>query len=191
MNDQVVTQADQVEDYYKQMLDESIYLQRLVNDLLELSRLRNLDFNIDKESLNFSDVIDDTLRSVEYMAKNKNIIINSELDNRVFMMEGDYGRIRQMLLIILDNAIKFSPSGEKIDIDFKNGVLTIRDNGIGIPKEDLPYIFDRFTRIKTEENKKGTGLGLAIAKEIAQRHNIEISIDSEENIGTIVRLEIK
>ena len=71
MNDQVVTQADQVEDYYKQMLDESIYLQRLVNDLLELSRLRNLDFNIDKESLNFSDVIDDTLRSVEYMAKIK------------------------------------------------------------------------------------------------------------------------
>ena len=106
------------------------------------------------------------------------------------MMEGDYGRLRQMLLIILDNAIKFSPSGEKIDIDFKNGVLTIRDNGIGIPKEDLPYIFDRFTRIKTEENKKGTGLGLAIAKEIAQRHNMKITIDSEENKGTTVRLVV-
>lgn len=190
LNDQVVTQADQVEDYYRQMLEESIYLQRLVNDLLELSRLRNLDFNIVKEDLNFSDVIKDTLRSVEYMARKKNITINSRLDKKVFMIEGDYGRLRQMLLIILDNAIKFSSTGEKVEVDLKNGLLTIRDRGIGISKADLPYIFDRFTRIKTEKNKKGTGLGLAIAKEIAQRHNMKITIDSEENKGTTVRLVV-
>jgi signal transduction histidine kinase len=188
ISEQVITNPEQVKAYHQQILSESIYLQRLVNDLLELSRLQNLDFKIEKQKLNLCDVINDTIRSAEYMAQSKNIEIRKDIDLQIFMVEGDYGRLRQMLLNIIDNAIKFSHSWDSIYVTFKDGVISIRDNGIGISKEDIPYIFDRFNRVKSQENNKGTGLGLAIAKQIADRHNIDISINSKENEGTIIRL---
>lgn len=186
--DQVITNPEQVKTYHQQMLSESIYLQILVNDLLELSRLQNLDFKIEKQQLNLYDVISDTIRSAEYMAQSKNIEIRRDIDSQIFMVEGDYGRLRQMLLIIIDNAIKFSNVGDSVTVTFEDGVISISDNGIGISKEDIPYVFDRFKRVKSQENKKGTGLGLAIAKQIADRHNINISIISKENEGTIIKL---
>ena len=102
---------------------------------------------------------------------------------------GDYGRLCQMFLIILDNAIKFSPQGSVVTVSLKDKTVSIRDNGIGIAQEDLPYIFDRFYQVKSEENKNGTGLGLAISKQIADRHNIHVSITSKINHGTEFRFQ--
>jgi signal transduction histidine kinase len=89
-----------------------------------------------------------------------------------------------MFLIILDNAIKFSPQGGNVTVSLKDKTVSICDNGIGIVPEDLPYIFDRFYQVNLEENKNGTGLGLAIAKQIADRHNIHVSVISKINQGT-------
>lgn len=182
--EEIVTDPDQIKIYHHQMLLESLYLQRLVNDLLDLSRLQNTDFKIEMQQINLCDVINDVIRSASQIAKLKGVNIKQNQDTHIFEVLGDYGRLRQMLLIILDNAIKFSPKGGVVTLTLKNRSVSIKDNGIGISKEDLPYIFDRFYKVKSEANKNGTGLGLAIAKQIADRHNINVTLNSKQNEET-------
>lgn len=172
--DKIITDPKQIDEYHLQMLNEAKFLQRLVGDLLDLSRLQNPDFAIEKQELNLNDVISDVVRSARQIAKNKNININIDLKNPNLKISGDYGRLRQMFLIILDNAIKFSFENNKVDVLAKNDTIIIRDYGIGINEKDLPHIFDRFYKTHGEHNKVGTGLVLAIAKQIAERHNIEL-----------------
>lgn len=182
--DEVVNDSEQVKAYHHQMLNESKFLQRLVNDLLDLSRLQNTDFKIEMQELNLCDVINDVVRSAVNIGKQKNVEIKYELDTEVCTTFGDYGRIRQMLMIIVDNAIKFSKDHSVVKVCLKDKKVFIKDSGIGIANEDLPYIFDRFYKVKSETNKEGTGLGLAIAKQIADRHNIVLTVSSIENEGT-------
>ena len=184
LSDGVITESGQVKEYHKQMLNESKNLERLVNDLLELSRLQNTDFKIEMQELNICDVLKDSLRSASNLAKQKNINIQYSSDKDMFLIKGDYGRLRQMFLIVIDNAIKFSYENKSIYIALKNNQIIIKDEGIGISKEDLPNIFDRYYSVKSDENKTGTGLGLTIAKQIALRHKIELFAESQLNSGT-------
>lgn len=189
--DGVVKDPAQVKEYNKQMLTESKGLERLVNDLLELSRLQNSDFKIEMHDINLCDVIRDAVRSATNMARKKNIIIDYTEDRDIFMIKGDYGRLRQMFMIVIDNAIKFSKENSIIYLSMKNNTVEVRDTGIGISREDMPFIFNRYYRIKTEENKTGTGLGLTIAQQIASRHNIEMCAESEPGTGTSFKFEFK
>lgn len=182
--DGVVSSPKQVTDYHQQMLKDSVFLERLVNDLLDLSRLQNHDFKIEMQKLNWCDVLSDAVRSIRQAAQRKGIEVKLQMDTSVYPSEGDYGRLRQMLLIVLDNAVKFSPEGQTIEVFKQGGTITIRDHGPGIAEKDLPYVFDRFYKVKTEQNKNGTGLGLAIAKQIADRHHIQLTVNSEIGKGT-------
>lgn len=184
LSDNIIKDTLQVREYYKQMLNESKSLERLVNDLLELSRLQNADFRIEMEELNLCDIIKDSFRSAKSIAKVKNINIELSTDKDVFMYLGDYGRLRQMFLIVIDNAIKFSQENKKVKIIFKSNQLIIEDEGIGISKEDIPNIFDRYYSVKSSENNTGTGLGLTIAKQIALRHNIKLYVESQADVGS-------
>ena len=182
--DEVVTEPDQVKEYHKQMLNESKSLERLVNDLLELSRLQNTDFKIEMQELNICDVLKDSVRSASNLARKKNINIEYSFDRDVFLTKGDYGRLRQMFLTVIDNSVKFSYENSSINIIMNNNRIIIKDKGIGISDEDLPKIFDRYFSVKSDENKTGTGLGLTIARQIALRHNIELFAESQLNEGT-------
>lgn len=184
LSDGVVTEPDKVEEYHKQMLKESKSLERLVNDLLELSRLQNTDFKIEMQELNICDVLKDSIRSASNLAREKNINIKYSSDKDILLIKGDYGRLRQMFLTVIDNAVKFSYENKNIYITLKGEQIIIKDEGIGISEEDLPNIFERYYRIKSDENKTGTGLGLTIAKQIALRHNIELFAESKLNEGT-------
>ncbi len=188
--DGVVKDDQMVKDYHLQMLSESKGLERLVRDLLELSRLQNPDFAIEMAPLNLCDVVKDVQKSCCHLAKDKNVQILSNLPEQPFAVFGDYGRIRQLVMIIADNAIKFSPENGTVKISVKEEtdeyILSVEDNGKGISEQDLPYVFERFYKTKSPENKNGTGLGLAIAKEIALRHGAKLfAQSSEENKITI------
>lgn len=186
LSDKVVTEKDEVEQYYKQMLNESLFLQRLINDLLDLSRLQNTDFPIEKETINMCDVVQDAARASKHIGQKKNVRIEMRLDKNIYIMEGDYGRLRQMLMIFLDNSIKFSPEGGQVELALRGDRLTVTDHGCGVKQEDLPYVFDRFYKTRGETNKNGSGLGLAIAREIALRHNIKVSMESVPGEETTV-----
>jgi len=103
------------------------------------------------------------------------------------MIIGDYDRLRQMFMVIFDNAIKFSPVGSTIHVTIRKGdmlAVSIRDEGIGISDEELPNIFDKFYKSKLRQNAKGTGLGLAIAKYICLKHDGKIEVRSKVGEGT-------
>ncbi|MGE4484131.1 MAG: ATP-binding protein [Oscillospiraceae bacterium] len=187
--DGVVTEPEQVKSYHSQMLLESLSLQRLVNDLLDLSRLQNADFKIEMQDLNLCEILSDAARSAGHLAMAKNIEIRQAYDTQSFKVTGDYGRLRQMFLIVLDNAVKFSPEGGVVKISLKSGIVTVSDRGVGISEEDLPHIFDRFYKERSEENKSGSGLGLAIARQIAERHGVRISVRSRLNEGAEFNFE--
>ncbi len=189
--DGIIKEPEQLKDYHKQMLNESKSLERLVNDLLELSRLQNADFKIEFQEINLCDVLKDATRSALNIASQKNIEIAFYKDRDGFLINGDYGRLRQMFLIVIDNAVKFSNENSKIYISLNNNIVTIKDEGIGISEEDLPFIFDRYYRVKSVENKTGTGLGLTIANEIALKHNIIITTVSKQKAGTSLVFDFK
>ncbi len=188
--DGVVTEQQKVDEYYERILRECKSMERLVADLLTLSKMQNPNFKVEKEPVNLVHIFDELIRSAATISQEKNISIVMNRDKDVYMMMGDYDRLRQMFLVIFDNAIKFSNENSKIYVTLRSGekdapmTVSIRDEGVGISKEELPFIFDKFYKSKLRMNAKGTGLGLAIAKYIAIKHDGEIKVESELGKGT-------
>lgn len=185
--DGVVQAPAQMDEYHRQMLGETLSLQRLVNDLMEWSRLQNTDFPIERNPVLLNDILADALRSAQLMAEKKGVLLTSTVADQPIGLQGDYGRLKQMFLIVLDNAVKFTPAGGRVDVALSPGCVSITDTGIGIPTDELPFIFDRFRKARTEENRLGSGLGLGIAKQIALRHGMRIEADSTPGQGSTFR----
>lgn len=186
--DGVVVNEIKQKEYFNQMLNESIHLQRLVNDLLELTRLQNNSFKIEKDRVDVVQIVMDVVRGMRLISKEKevDILLNSDVPS--YFYQGDYSRLRQMLMIVIDNSIKFSDFKGKIVIDVvanREGlIISVEDYGIGMSQAEIENIFNYFYRASSDANGNGTGLGLAIAKEIALRHGIDIKIESEKNRKT-------
>lgn len=181
--DEVVTDPLQIQEYHRQMLKESIFLQRLIGDLLDLSKLQNLDFAMETSDVFIEDVLDDAVRSISVIAQQRQVSIKVNCLQPDLCVIGDYGRLRQLLLILLSNAVKFSPSHQTVVVSLENNKLSVCDCGSGIAKEELDFLFDRFYKSRDEQNKDGSGLGLTIAKEIVQRHNFKIFVENRNPSG--------
>lgn len=171
----------------EQMLSETISLQRLINDMLELSRLENKDFPISRELLDLRTVLEDASRSVRMLAREKRIQVNLAIPEEELPFEGDYGRLKQMFLAVFDNSVKYSEPDKTIQVQITvksdDYYIVIEDEGCGIARDKIPNIFDKFYRL-SKESVPGTGLGMVIIKSIADRHQIDIRIQSEEGKGT-------
>lgn len=188
LRDGVVSEPQMVEDYHSQMLSESIYLERLVSDLLDLARLQNTDFTMDMREVDLKEIAGDAVRSIRRVSADKNVELRLSEEGERFAVFGDYGRLRQLLLILLDNAVKFSPEGGSVELALAEGPqeikLAVRDRGPGISPEEIDHIFERFYKQRSEENKSGTGLGLAIAKQIAERHGASLRAKNRPEGGS-------
>lgn len=185
--DGVVTEPEKVQHYFERMLGECQGMERLVGDLLLLSKMQNPDFLVEKEPVNLVQVFDDLKKSAHMIAVEKDITVDLKSELPVIMMLGDYDRLRQMFLVILDNAVKFSPEHSTVYIRLsceEQIEVSIRDEGIGISEEEQEFIFEKFYKSKLRQNAKGSGLGLAIAKQIAVKHGGTIEIKSEVGKGT-------
>ena len=136
--------------------------------------------------MNLVDVIHDAVRSGRQLGADKKLQITGSADKDIYMLNGDYGRLRQMLMIFLHNSIKFSPEGSEIKLELAGNRLKLIDHGCGIKEEDIPHAFDRFYKARNEHNKSGSGLGLAIAKQIAQRHDMQLELQSKLGEGTTI-----
>lgn len=185
--DGIVTDPDKISSNYERMLKECKGMERLVGDLLLVSKLQNPDFVIEKEPINLIQIFDDIVRNATAICLKKDITLNISKDSESVMMLGDYDRLRQMFMVIFDNAVKFSNENSTIYIKITcmdTIRISIKDEGVGISKEELPYIFEKFYKSKLKQNANGTGLGLAIAKQIALKHNGQIEVISELGHGT-------
>ena len=180
-------------DFIKVSLDETNRMMRMVTDLLHLSRIDNETSHLDVELINFTAFITFILNRFDKMRsqddEKKYELVRDYPINSV-SIEIDTDKMTQVIDNILNNAIKYSPDGGKITVSMKTTddqmILSISDQGLGIPKQDLPKIFDRFYRVDKARSRAqgGTGLGLAIAKEIIKQHKGFIWAKSEYGKGS-------
>ena len=180
-------------DFIKVSLDETNRMMRMVTDLLHLSRIDNATSHLDVELINFTAFITFILNRFDKMRaqdQEKKYELVRDYPITSVWIEIDTDKMTQVIDNILNNAIKYSPDGGKITVSMKTTddqmILSISDQGLGIPKEDLPKIFDRFYRVDKARSRAqgGTGLGLAIAKEIIKQHNGFIWAKSEYGKGS-------
>ena len=106
-------------------------------------------------------------------------------------VEGRPDRLERAVANLLDNAAKFSPEGATVDVAVRDGQLSVRDRGRGIPEADLPHVFDRFYRSLDARSVPGSGLGLAIVRQVAEAHGGKVTVEAAEGGGTIFRLTLK
>lgn len=185
--DGVVSDEDRRQQYYARMLSECQSMERLVGDLLLLSKMQNPDFLVEKEPVTLQQIFHDLRRSADVIAAEKNIEIVVNQPEEPCVMMADYIRLRQMFVVIVDNAIKFSKENSSIYITMEakeNIRVSIRDEGVGISEEELPNIFEKFYKSKLRQNAKGSGLGLAIARQICLKHDGTIQVESAIGEGT-------
>lgn len=180
-------------DFIRVSLDETNRMMRMVTDLLHLSRIDNATSHLDVELINFTVFITFILNRFDKMRaqdQEKKYELVRDYPITSVWIEIDTDKMTQVIDNILNNAIKYSPDGGKITVSMKTTddqmILSISDQGLGIPKEDLPKIFDRFYRVDKARSRAqgGTGLGLAIAKEIIKQHNGFIWAKSEYGKGS-------
>lgn len=166
-------------DFIKVSLDETNRMMRMVTDLLHLSRIDNATTHLDVELINFTAFITFILNRFDKMRgpdEEKKYELVRDYPITSVWIEIDTDKMTQVIDNILNNAIKYSPDGGKITVTMKTTddqmILSISDQGLGIPKQDLPRIFDRFYRVDRARSRAqgGTGLGLSIAKEIIKQH---------------------
>ncbi len=183
--DSIVTDEEDVKRYYEIIYQESLRLSRLVDDIMELSRLQTNDAAIEKTSVNLNYIIEMVYERFRILDENINLIYNPVLIPKVYT---NYDRIEQVLVILLDNAYKFTPKGGQVEIiaevRTEDVLVMVKDTGAGIEEEDLPFIFDRFYKSDKSRSKRGTGLGLSIAKEILNIMGEKINVKSEHGEGS-------
>ncbi|TYS54418.1 HAMP domain-containing protein [Sutcliffiella horikoshii] len=184
-----------IEKFAKTVKKETDRMDRLVHDLLDLAQLEGDSYPMNKEPVILAELVKEVLDRFRLKLDDKNLIAEVQLDEGV-VVNGDYGRLDQVIDNLLSNAIKFSANNRTIRISVVEvktmGILKLEDEGIGIPEEDVPYIFERFYRVEKARTRKsgGTGLGLSIVQQIINKHEGRIHIDSKREKGTVVTVEI-
>ena len=166
-------------------------LSKIVEDLLTLSKIESKEFQLKGEKVYLSELIDDVLDFVKEEAEKKKICIDAVPVTSSLIIEGDRNILEQVLFNLLDNAIKYGREGGKVTVsalqkDQREIEISVRDNGIGIPKEDLPRIFERFYRVDKGRSQElgGTGLGLSIVKHLVQTHGGKVWAESQLGEGS-------
>ncbi|MCJ0538046.1 cell wall metabolism sensor histidine kinase WalK [Enterococcus cecorum] len=178
--------------FLKITLDETDRMIRMINDLLDLSRMDNGNLKLNIEMVNFNELVNFVLDRFDVIIANseKKYRIVREFTQRPLFVEVDTDRMIQVIDNIMNNAIKYSPDGGKITVRLmethNNVILSITDQGLGIPKKDISRIFERFYRVDKARARKqgGTGLGLAISKEVVKALGGTIWATSIENYGS-------
>jgi signal transduction histidine kinase len=168
-------------------------MKNLIENLLFLARGDKDVQKVEKKDFNINELIDEIIRETKLIDDNHEIICKR---NEGISIYADYSLIKEAIRIFVDNSLKYTPEGGSIELQCysqnNNAVITVEDTGRGIPREDLPHVFERFYRADKSRTKQtgGTGLGMAIAKWIVLRHGGTIKVQSEINIGTKIEFTI-
>ncbi len=181
------TLTQEQRDSLQTVLTECIRMQKIIHQLLTITRGQENQYPVCMEALRLYDVIESIAEAIQEPLKEKNMRLSFDLPADL-TLQADQSLITQLLLNLTENAVKYGKTGGTILLtatqDTQNTIISVKDDGIGISPESLPYIFDRFYRADDSRNRSGTGLGLAIAQWIVSAHHGTISVKSEVGIGT-------
>jgi two-component system phosphate regulon sensor histidine kinase PhoR len=190
-----VTDKETEKQFLQIILDESVRLNRLIQDLLYLSKIEKNSLPLNIEKIELRQFINDIVATLQTSIHDKNIVITLPDPREETVIEGDQDRLKQVILNLVSNAVNYSYENSSIKIDVEDNnddtvKIYISDHGIGIPSESLDRIFERFYRVDKARSRHsgGTGLGLAIVKHLVETHQGEIKVDSIEHEGTTFTL---
>ena len=178
--------AKPAEDYretLERIVQQVASMGRLVDDLLFLARSEADQIRFDMQIFSLKELVADAVREGVVLGRQRNVAVNSAVPEAPLLVSGDPQRLKQALVIVIENAVKYSDNGGSVGVALSRldgcAETTVTDNGPGIPPEDLPYVFDRFYRGRSSGARiAGAGLGLAIAKWIVEKHGGTISLES-------------
>ena len=189
LSDGTVTDPEDAKKYRKLINDETLRLQRLINDLLDISRLQRGEGE-EMEPIPLGKIVENVVSMLQVRAQKRDIRLEQYVDDSL-LVYGNGDRLFQLVMILGDNAMKYSPDSSVIVFELmqnkdKGVVLTVADQGYGIPEEDLPYIWERFYKADKSHSRHiaGSGLGLAIGKEIIRMHKAKAQVLSKVGKGT-------
>lgn len=189
--DDIAQTAEEKKELAQIIYDESLRMGRLVNELLDLARIESGNYELQYCNANVNDMINKVMRKFTSIAKELDIELINEVSDEINEISIDADRIEQVLTNLIDNAIRHTPKGGEINIRAKlksndKLLLEIQDTGVGIPEEDLPFVFERFYKVDKARTRghSGTGLGLSIVKNIIQAHVGNILVTSKSGQGT-------
>ncbi|MGX9135861.1 sensor histidine kinase [Rummeliibacillus sp. JY-2-4R] len=187
--------ASQRQETLALIVREANRLEKLTNDLLQLSRDANQKDAITLYPLPLAETIREVVQISKQQAQQKAIIMHTDIDEDI-IINADEEKLKQILINLIENALRYSKEQTEITIraikEEDTAVITIQDHGIGIPKEDLPYITERFYRVNKARSRSdgGSGLGLSIVDQLIKEHKGTWHIASELGIGTLVTIQI-
>jgi len=184
-----VIPAEKQNAYLSIVRDEVRRMEKLVNDIMDLARFQTGETKLNITVFDINEKIRRCVVSLQQLIVGKNLNVMADFETEKLYVRADPDAIQRVILNLLHNAVKFTPEGGRITVRtyVKNKVyVEVEDNGPGIPREELPHIFDRF--YKTDKSrgldKTGVGLGLAIVKNIMLSHNEDVRVESEEGKGS-------
>ena len=186
---------EEVRDTIGSALEETQRLSKIVENLLAISRLEAGEARGHRERLDFAELSRTTADQMRLLAEEKRISLTCDGSDPV-EVDADASRLKQVVVNLLDNAIKYTPEGGEVRVSVTRrddrAILEVADNGIGISPTDRPHIFDRFYRADKARSRQmgGTGLGLSIVRSICLVHNGQVSVSSKEGGGSVFRVEL-
>jgi two-component system phosphate regulon sensor histidine kinase PhoR len=195
-----VQDEETARSFLKIIYDEGDRLNRLIGDILDLSKIESRRVLLEYEPVHVKDLFDRIFEVLHSSASKKSISMQHNIADYIFI-EGDEDRLRQIFMNLLSNAISYTPEGGRVrveaKIDHENEeneriIITVSDTGIGIPKKDLPRIFERFYRVDKARSRSsgGTGLGLSIVKHLVELHHGTITVESKVGEGSSFILDL-
>lgn len=181
-------------EFCETILESSRHLQVLINDLLDATRIERGTLRLNEQDLDACELVEVAIKLCRENAEKNGISIVGRLSEYI-TLQGDMTRLKQVIINLLTNAIKFSPKGGVVHVDMQRGsdgqfILAVRDAGIGIPAEEIERVFDPFVQVDEGATRRfgGIGLGLAIARRIARLHDGDVRLDSKQGSGTTALL---
>jgi len=176
-------------------LEETARMSHIVENLLTISRLDAGELKIEKSRIDLGQLASSTADQMKLLAEEKSVTMRCVAGEGIFV-QGDRGRLQQVVVNLVDNAIKYTQSGGEVEVRVRQNantaVLEVSDNGVGIPAEAVPHVFERFFRADRARSRDlgGAGLGLAIVKAICSAHGAEIGVSSQEGRGSRFTVEL-
>ena len=176
--------------FLKVILDEADRMNRIINDLLDFSRLESGRYRAEKTFLDMKELVRESVHGLDVQAQQADVELNLDLAENLPLFMGDRDLLLSMVKNLVGNAIKFNVKGGRVQVTLRqqNGalVLEVEDNGLGIPEEDMPHLFTKFYRSERVHKAgiKGTGLGLALVKQAVELHDGTIEVNSRVGVGT-------
>jgi heavy metal sensor kinase len=185
--------SEEIRETLAQTLEETERISKIVSQLLELTQLDSGEIELERETFDLTELVATTAEQMHLLAEDKGIRLEMDLAPRI-PFRGDRSRVKQVLLNLIDNTIKYCPAGSAVEIrlfkDQRGLVLEVQDNGPGIPADAISRLCDRFYRVDKVRSRElgGSGLGLSICRSICEAHGGSIEVDSRTGVGSTFRV---